>query len=293
MLRASGNMAFHTYWSISLFFAHFSGCNMASSRKPLYKKSQTVDTAVPRGWACGSQKPELDLLEQLCAGSAQKKKDASVGKVEDNECGEKGKTVPGKCRAGLLTWSCFYFAWILRRRNPKTSCSLTTNHCRHLETADSLKKPHPSNTKGGWLWWFPTQERLIALMARTMTKKTQTVCFWEDTHTHTHTHTPIEMHNRQKVAGRGSKRQFIWNNVSSWVCSAYVVDAFFFTLLIEKQNLTLRNREGKQMMSTASVEGKNFRQKSLSQQQQTRASFILQSLASFVPLIFCKKQKHK
>ena len=135
MLRASGNMAFHTYWSISLFFAHFSGCNMASSRKPLYKKKPNGGHGGSTGLGLWQPKartrPTRTIVRRFCT---EKKKTRRWVRWRATSVGKRVKlSIPGKCRAGLLTGSCFYFAWILRRRNPK--------HHAHWQqiTVDTLK----------------------------------------------------------------------------------------------------------------------------------------------------------
>ena len=90
---------------------------MASSRKPLSKtKKQTVDAAVPPGlgpWQPKARtRPTRTIARRFCT---EEKKDASMGEVEGNECGEKGKTVhPRKVQSrfvdGILLLCCLIIA---------------------------------------------------------------------------------------------------------------------------------------------------------------------------------------
>ena len=117
MLRASGMMAFHIYWSISLFFPfQWLQYGFKSQAAVKNKKSKRWTRRFHQGWARGSQKPELDLLEQLRAGSAQKK----TTRVESSECGEKGKTVhPRKVQSRFVDGILLLFCLIIAPSKPE------------------------------------------------------------------------------------------------------------------------------------------------------------------------------
>ena len=121
MLRASGMMAFHIYWSISIF-CPFQWLQYGfKSQAAVKKKKQTVDAAVPRGAGPVAAKSQNSTYSNNCAQVLHRKnKSRRWVRWRATSVGKRVKpSIPGKCRAGLLTGFCFYVAWLLRRRNQK------------------------------------------------------------------------------------------------------------------------------------------------------------------------------